>query len=73
MSGFIGQGTKAATAICEAEKGLNQKDQSKILESFNKGDLNVLVATSIAEEGKNLSKFHKSFKINININIIYNI
>jgi len=31
--------------------GLSQKEQKKIIEEFSAGEINVLVATSIAEEG----------------------
>jgi len=43
--GFIGQTTK------KKEVGLSQKDQHRILEEFKRGEMNVLVATSIGEEG----------------------
>jgi len=42
---FVGQATKGVDA------GLNQKEQKEIIEKFHKGDFNILVATSIAEEG----------------------
>ena len=42
---FIGQGSKAQ------DKGLKQKEQEEILQKFRNGDFNVLVATSVAEEG----------------------
>jgi Fanconi anemia group M protein len=41
---FVGQAQKNGT-------GLSQKNQKKVLEEFSEGKLNVLVATSIAEEG----------------------
>lgn len=41
---FIGQAKKANT-------GLSQKEQKKIVESFKSGEINVLCATSIGEEG----------------------
>src|SRR3989339_169245 len=41
---FVGQAKKEGT-------GLSQKDQKKIIEDFSAGEINVLVATSIAEEG----------------------
>ena len=41
---FVGQAKKAGT-------GLSQKEQKKIIEEFSEGKINVLVATSIAEEG----------------------
>ena len=33
------------------EKGLKQKEQVSVLERFRKGEFNVLVATSVGEEG----------------------
>jgi len=41
---FVGQAKKNS-------KGLSQKEQKKIIEEFSNGEINVLVATSIAEEG----------------------
>ncbi|MCK5603929.1 DEAD/DEAH box helicase [Candidatus Pacearchaeota archaeon] len=41
---FVGQAKKNG-------KGLSQKEQKKIIEEFSSGEVNVLVATSIAEEG----------------------
>ena len=42
---FIGQAGKGQ------DKGLTQKEQSTIIDEFRKGAYNVLVATSVAEEG----------------------
>jgi len=42
---FVGQATKGG------DTGLKQKEQKEIIEKFHKGDFNILVATSIAEEG----------------------
>ena len=42
---FIGQAKK------DSAKGLNQKQQKKIIEEFSEGKINVLSATCIAEEG----------------------
>lgn len=42
---FIGQSIK------EGDKGLTQKEQARIIEQFKKGVVNVLIATSVAEEG----------------------
>jgi Fanconi anemia group M protein len=42
---FIGQATK------DADKGFSQKQQLEILDRFRKGDLKVLIATSVGEEG----------------------
>lgn len=46
---FIGQAKK----INEDNKtiGLNQKEQKKIIEEFSEGEINILCATSIGEEG----------------------
>ena len=44
-SRFIGQATK------EGDKGLTQKEQSKVIQKFKEGEYNVLIATSVAEEG----------------------
>jgi len=42
---FIGQSLK------DGDKGLTQKEQARIINSFKKGEVNVLIATSVAEEG----------------------
>jgi len=42
---FIGQ------AIKEGDKGLTQKEQSSIIKKFKDDEFNVLIATSVAEEG----------------------
>ncbi|MBN1762324.1 MAG: DEAD/DEAH box helicase family protein [Methanomicrobia archaeon] len=42
---FIGQASK------DADKGLKQKEQVEIIDQFKEGVYNVLVATSVAEEG----------------------
>lgn len=41
---FVGQAQKNGT-------GMNQKKQKEIIENFSEGKINILVATSIAEEG----------------------
>jgi ERCC4-related helicase len=41
---FVGQTKKNGT-------GLDQKEQKKVIEDFSEGKINILVATSIAEEG----------------------
>ena len=53
---FIGQATKSATSDAEAVKGLNQQRQQEVLAQFNRGEYNVLVATSIAEEGLDIAE-----------------
>ncbi len=42
---FVGQGSR------EGDKGMTQKQQKAILDRFRKGDFNILVATSVGEEG----------------------
>ena len=42
---FVGQASKGE------DIGLNQKEQKEIIEKFQRGDFNILVSTSIAEEG----------------------
>ncbi len=42
---FVGQASK------EKDKGLSQKEQSKIISDFKEGVFNVLVCTSVGEEG----------------------
>ena len=42
---FVGQGSR------HKDKGLTQKQQTEIIEQFRAGDFNVLIATSVAEEG----------------------
>ena len=47
---FVGQASK------EEDKGLTQKQQLDILEKFRSGGYNVLVATSVGEEGLDIPK-----------------
>ncbi len=42
---FVGQASKGS------DKGLNQKKQVELIDRFKGGEINVLVATSVAEEG----------------------
>jgi len=49
-SKFIGQQTKGK------EKGFSQKKQLEILEQFKNGEYNTLVATSVGEEGLDISE-----------------
>lgn len=42
---FIGQ------TIKEGDRGLTQREQAKIIEKFKEGEFNILIATSVAEEG----------------------
>ncbi|MBW2983672.1 DEAD/DEAH box helicase [Candidatus Woesearchaeota archaeon] len=46
---FVGQAKKSGT-------GLSQKEQKEILDKFREGEFNVLVATSIGEEGLDIPK-----------------
>ena len=45
---FVGQAKKTSK---EGESGLSQKEQHQIIEEFKRGEINILGATSIAEEG----------------------
>ncbi|MEM2134596.1 MAG: DEAD/DEAH box helicase [Candidatus Freyarchaeota archaeon] len=47
---FIGQANKIG------DKGLSQKQQKEIIEKFKEGSYNILVATSVAEEGLDISE-----------------
>ncbi len=42
---FVGQASRSG------DKGMNQKEQKEAIEAFRRGDYNVMVATSVAEEG----------------------
>ncbi|MHA1870208.1 MAG: helicase-related protein, partial [Promethearchaeota archaeon] len=48
---FVGQSSRSAR-----DKGLTQKEQLMLLEKFKKGVYNVLVATSVAEEGLDIAE-----------------
>lgn len=45
---FVGQAKKVSR---EGNTGLNQKEQKKIIQEFSSGEINILCATSIGEEG----------------------
>ncbi len=47
---FVGQGSRIG------DKGLSQKQQIEILEKFRDGEYNTLIATSVAEEGLDISE-----------------
>lgn len=57
---FVGR----ATGKDITDKGLTQAEQKKVIEKFKKGDYNVLVSTSIGEEGLDIGE--------IDFIIIYN-
>ncbi|MEM4255588.1 MAG: helicase-related protein [Candidatus Norongarragalinales archaeon] len=44
-------GVKARALVGRSEKGMTQKEQHAVVESFRNGDFNFLVATSVGEEG----------------------
>ena len=48
-------GAKVAKLIGQANGGLKQKDQIALLESFRAGEYNVVVSTSVGEEGLDIS------------------
>ncbi len=45
--------------------GMNSNEQEKVKERFNKGDLNVLVSTSVLEEGFDLASCHLVIRYSI--------
>ncbi|MEM4330669.1 MAG: DEAD/DEAH box helicase [Candidatus Pacearchaeota archaeon] len=53
---FVGQAKKGEG---KEQTGLNQKEQKKIIEEFSKGEINCLVATSIAEEGLDIPEVNE--------------
>jgi Fanconi anemia group M protein len=55
---FIGQAnkTKGDAKMSSAAAGMSQEDQQNILRRFKSGDANVLVATSIGEEGLDIAE-----------------
>lgn len=50
---FIGQGNSTSTG---SVRGQSQAEQQAVVQAFNKGQFNVLVATSIAEEGLDIAE-----------------
>lgn len=48
---FVGQGDRTGK-----DKGMKRKDQGKVLDDFQAGACNVLVATSVAEEGLDIAE-----------------
>ncbi len=53
---FVGQAKKGEG---EGATGLNQKEQKKIIGEFSRGEINCLVATSIAEEGLDIPEVNE--------------
>ena len=43
-------------ADCKSGKGIKQKDQMDIVEQFRSGQINVLISTSIGEEGLDIGE-----------------
>jgi Fanconi anemia group M protein len=48
-------GARVAKLIGQAKEGMSQKEQVQLLESLRSGDVNVIVATSVGEEGLDIS------------------
>ncbi|MBQ7978420.1 MAG: ATP-dependent RNA helicase, partial [Candidatus Methanomethylophilaceae archaeon] len=48
-------GAKVAKLIGQAKDGMTQKEQVKLLDSLRSGEVNVIVATSVGEEGLDIS------------------
>jgi Fanconi anemia group M protein len=53
---FVGQAIKKHKNITT---GLNQKQQREIIENFSKGKINILIATSIGEEGLDIPEVNE--------------
>ncbi len=53
---FVGQAKKGKG---DKASGLNQKEQKAIIEKFSCGEINVLIATSIAEEGLDIPEVNE--------------
>jgi Fanconi anemia group M protein len=55
---FVGQSKKTDSKTGETT-GLNQKEQQEIIQEFSKGEINVLCATSIGEEGLDIPEVNE--------------
>jgi len=53
---FVGQ---AKRGTGKNATGLNQKQQQEIIQDFSEGKINILIATSIAEEGLDIPEVHE--------------
>ncbi|KAK3259919.1 hypothetical protein CYMTET_31105 [Cymbomonas tetramitiformis] len=53
---FVGQGLSKTAQDKDAGKGQNQKEQARVLESFKRGEINTIVATSVGEEGLDIAQ-----------------
>lgn len=53
---FIGQASSSSNDINGTSIGLSQAEQQQILKQFNSGIYNVLIATSVAEEGLDIAE-----------------
>ncbi len=54
---FVGQ-TKKSNAKGDEQTGLSQKEQQEIIKDFSAGEFNILVSTSIGEEGLDLPEIN---------------
>ncbi|GJQ13656.1 hypothetical protein GpartN1_g5447.t1 [Galdieria partita] len=52
---FVGQAPSASTHKSQKTSGMSQKEQIEVLREFRKGTFNVLVSTSIGEEGLDIA------------------
>ncbi len=57
VENFVGQAIKEHQS--GKISGLNQKEQKKVVENFKEGKVNILVATSIAEEGLDIPEVNQ--------------
>jgi ERCC4-related helicase len=55
---FVGQAKRKTSS---GETGLSQKEQKKIIDDFREGKINILCATSIAEEGLDIPEVNAVF------------
>lgn len=57
---FVGQAKKThGTGDSLTTSGLNQKEQKEIIQKFSRGEINILIATSIAEEGLDIPEVNE--------------